>query len=69
MTKRDREALVVTFFITPASDLDGLVSRVISADSNLDIELEPKSIPSIRKGKQEKVTVSINVKNIPYHLP
>lgn len=60
---------MVVFYITPASDLDGLVSRIVTNDSNLEIELEPKNIPSIRKGKQEKVTAHIHVKNIPFHLP
>jgi hypothetical protein len=39
MSKREREGLSITFYITPAEDLDGLVTRVVSADSNLDIEL------------------------------
>jgi uncharacterized membrane protein len=60
MTKREKDILVVTFYITPSNDLDGLVSKV-SQNSSLNIQVEPKHIPSIRKGKQEKVTVTVNV--------
>ena len=68
MTKREKESLIVTFYITPSNDLDGLVPKV-TQNSSLNIQVEPKQIPSIRKGKQEKVTVTVNVLQIPYSLP
>lgn len=55
--------------MTPAVDLDGLVTRIVENDSNLRISVEPKNIPSIRKGKQEKVVVTVSVLDIPYYLP
>jgi len=60
MTKREKDILVVTFYITPSNDLNGLVSKV-SQTNSLNIQVEPMHIPSIRKGKQEKVTVTVTV--------
>jgi hypothetical protein len=51
MTKREKESLIITFYITPSNDLNGLVPKV-TQNSSLNIQVEPKQIPSIRKGKQ-----------------
>jgi hypothetical protein len=69
MSRREKDHLIVTFFITPTEDLDGLVTRVILKDDNLSVEVEPKNIPVIRKGKQEKVVAYVRVLNAPYYLP
>ena len=70
MSKRHQETLIITFYITPVSgDLNGLVSRLLPKDDNLDLVIEPKNVAFIRKGKQEKVTIIVTVKNLPYLLP
>lgn len=60
---------MITFFITPAVDLNGLVSRINMKDENLEVQVEPKNIPSIRKGKQEKIIVTVHLISAPYYLP
>ena len=53
MSKRHQETLIITFYITPVlGDVNGLVSRLIPHDDNLDLVVEPKNIAFIRKGKQ-----------------
>ena len=69
MSKREKDVLIVTFYITPAVDLNGLVCGVNLKDENLSVEVEPKSVPSIRRNKQEKVIATVSINDAPYYLP
>ena len=69
MSKRQSDTLIVTFYITPSVDLNGLVTRVDLKDDNLNVEIEPKNVPVIRSGKQEKITAIVTVKDAPYYIP
>ena len=53
MSRREGDNLSVTFFITPESDLEGLTYNITPVvNSNLNITVEPRNVPSIRKKKQ-----------------
>ena len=52
MSKREKDNLIITFYITPNVDLNGLICRVNLKDENLNVDVEPKNVPVIRKGKQ-----------------
>ena len=69
MSKREKDNLIITFYITPNVDLNGLICRVNLKDENLNVDVEPKNVPVIRKGKQEKIIAIVTVNEAPYYLP
>ena len=69
MSKREKDNLIITFYITPNVDLNALICRVNLKDENLNVDVEPKNVPVIRKGKQEKIIATVTVNEAPYYLP
>lgn len=68
MSKHNGQALVVTFYITPETDVS-MTYSLESADQCLQIAAEPKSPIFIKRKKQEKLTLTINLLRVPYLLP
>jgi hypothetical protein len=53
MTKREDSNLIITFYITPERDIEGLTFAITpTTNNNLSIRAEPNSIPFIRQRKQ-----------------
>ena len=70
MGQRQGNILYVTFYVTPEEDLTSLVSKIIQdEESPLTIEGDFRTIPAIKRRKQEKITIRVIVNDVPYRLP
>ena len=55
-------------YLTPEIDISNL-NLSISKQHNVDIAMFPENFPEIPRGKQMKITLEVEIKNVPYAIP